>query len=66
MLSFDEIVNKLKWTGVPLGEVVVGYFDRLENKIIEMPLSEFLGSEIPRHRARLLKRGDKVIWDRWR
>jgi uncharacterized protein (UPF0248 family) len=64
MLTFDEIVNKLKWTNVPLGEVVVGYHDRVEKRIFELPLPEFLESEIPRHRARYLKRGFNTLWDR--
>jgi hypothetical protein len=52
MLTFDEFVNKLKWTGAPLEEIV------------ELPLPEFLASEIPRHRARYLKRGFSTLWDR--
>jgi hypothetical protein len=54
MLTFDEFVNKLKWTGVPIEEIVVGYFDRVEKKIVE----------IPRHRARYLKGGFSTLWDR--
>ncbi len=66
MRTFDETVNKLKWTGEALDAIVVGYFDRVEEKIFELPLNEFLVSEIPRHRARYLKRGNEIIWDRRR
>ena len=66
MLTFDEIVNKLKWTGAPLAAIAVGYHDRVEKRIFELPLPEFLASEIPRHRARYLKRGWEIVWDRRR
>ncbi len=64
MRTFDETVNKLKWTGEDLDAIVVGYFDRREEKIFEVPLREFLVSEIPRHRARYLKQKGDLIWDR--
>ena len=66
MPTFDEFVNKLKWTGEPLAAYVVGYADRFERRLVEIPLPELLSSEIPRHRARYLKRGWEIVWDRRR
>ncbi len=58
------MVNRLRFTGVPLAEVVVGYADRFAPKPLEMPLAEFLTSEVPQHRARYLRRGRDILWDR--
>lgn len=65
MKPFHEIVNKIKWSkNENIEDYVVGYFDRIENKILEMPLSQFLDSEIPQHRARYIKKNGKIIWYR--
>jgi len=64
MHTFDETVNKLRWCGVTLDDVIVGAFDRVRAAIVEIPLREFLGSEFPHHRARYLRRGDDCFWDR--
>ena len=64
MHTFDEVVNKLRWTGTPLSDVAVGTFDRVRGAIVELPLPEFLMSEIPHHRARYLRRGLEYMWDR--
>ncbi len=64
MRTFDESVNKLRWSGASLDDVVVGTFDRVRESIVEMPLPEFLVSEIPHHRARYLRRGIDYVWDR--
>jgi len=64
MKPFHSIVNKLKWTNENLGDYIVGYFDRIENKILEMPLPDFLASDIPEHRAQYIKKNNKTIWDR--
>jgi hypothetical protein len=66
MRTFDDIVNKLRWTGVSMEHLIVGTFDRVAGKIIEMPLPEFLVSKIPHHRARYLRRGLVYLWDRRR
>ena len=64
MKPFHIVVNKLKWTDENLPDYIVGYFDRIENKILEMKLDDFLASEIPEHRARYIKKDGKIIWDR--
>ena len=64
MHTFDETVNKLRWSGLSLDDVTVGAFDRVQAAVVELPLREFLGAEIPHHRARYLRRGDDRFWDR--
>jgi len=65
MKPFHEIVSKIKWDKKEkINEYAVGYHDRIENKILEMPLSDFLDSEIPEHRVRFLKKNNKIVWDR--
>jgi len=64
MRTFDETVNKLRWTGAALDDVIVGTFDRVQAAIVEVPLREFLLSDIPHHRARYLRRGADCLWNR--
>ena len=61
---FHRVVNRIRWTSEPDHEYVVGYADRFEETCAELPLDEFLESEVPRHRARYLKRREEIVWDR--
>jgi hypothetical protein len=64
MRTFDDAVNRLRWSEQSLDNVVVGTFDRVLARIVELPLREFLSSDIPHHRARYLRRGSDYLWDR--
>lgn len=66
MKTFHETVDKIRWTGGKLEDYVVGYSDRFQERPQELPLPDFLASEIPAHRARYLRRGELVVWDRRR
>ena len=66
MEPFHSVVSRIRWKPEPLQEYVVGYADRFDHPYVELPLERFLESEIPPHRARYLKRLDKVVWDRRR
>ncbi|MEM7819895.1 MAG: DUF504 domain-containing protein [Candidatus Aenigmatarchaeota archaeon] len=64
MKPIHEIINKIKWgKRENINDYIVGYFDRIENKILEIPLKE-LKCEIPLHRIRYLKKKNKIVWDR--
>lgn len=56
-------IDKLLWTR-DVENCEVGYYDRVEDKIIEIKLKAFLDSEIPYHRIRYLKRKGKIVWNR--
>ena len=58
------MVNRIRWTSQPVHEHVVGYADRFADACVELPLEEFLASEVPEHRARYLKKRKEIIWDR--
>jgi uncharacterized protein (UPF0248 family) len=65
MKPFHEVINKIKWSkDEKIDDYIIGYFDRVEDKILEMPLSPFLSSEIPEHRARYIKKHGGIVWDR--
>ncbi len=65
MKPFHEIANRIKWDPKEkIDDCIVGYFDRIRNDILEMPLKEFLESEIPEHRARYIKKRGRIVWDR--
>ena len=66
MIPFHQLVNRIRWTPEPLDDYTVGYADRFEDQPVEIPLAEFLASEIPEHRARYVKKGGEVVWDRRR
>lgn len=65
MKPIHEIISKIKWDKKEnINDYFIGYFDRIEDKIIEIPLSDFLKKEIPLHRVRILKKKNKTVWDR--
>ncbi len=67
MKPFHEIANRIKWdVREDINDYTVGYFDRVEKRVIEMPLKDFLDSDIPEHRARWLKKSGKIVWSRVR
>lgn len=63
MKPVHEIINKIKWCG-DTGEFIIGYWDRVEKRIRETSFIDFMKSEIPLHRIRVIKRGNKVVWKR--
>ena len=44
-------------------EFIVTYTDRFVG-LVDMPIEEFLETEIPYHRIKLFKRDGVIIWDR--
>ena len=64
MKPFHEVVDRIRWTPEPMESYVVGYADRFSKTFGEMPLADFLDSDIPWHRARYLRRDGELVWDR--
>jgi uncharacterized protein (UPF0248 family) len=64
MMPIHKVLDKIKWDKREhIEDYIVGYFDRVENKIIEVKLAEF-SDEIPLHRIRYLKKKGEIVWDR--
>ncbi|MCD6557742.1 MAG: DUF504 domain-containing protein [Candidatus Aenigmarchaeota archaeon] len=65
MIPVNEIINKIKWDKTEcMEDYIVGYWDRIENKIIFIKFKEFEKSDIPYHRIRVIKKNDKIVWNR--
>lgn len=68
MTPFHEVVNRIRWTpGEDPAAYVVVFVDRLEGDardLQELPLPDFLESDVPEHRVRALRRGAEVVWAR--
>ena len=58
MKPFHEALNKIKWDPKEkIEDYTIGYWDRIEGKFLEMPLKEFIESDIPENLARYIKKG---------
>ena len=79
MISIKDLLNKIKWDkSLDPDEFLIGYEDRIENTIIEIPYSAIKKVEknfiviekdleevdIPLHRIRVVKQKGKIIWKR--
>jgi len=79
MIPIQELLNKIKYSpGEKVEDYVLFYYDRVEDKLMELKLVEvdkveegFLilmkeGKEIniPLHRIKKVKKAGKIIWER--
>lgn len=79
MKPIKDVLNKIIWDAREHPEeYVIGYLDRVENKIIELKFIDITRIEegflilerggeetmIPLHRIRMVKRKDDIVWQR--
>lgn len=65
MKPIKELIDKIKWDKRENAkDYVIGYWDRIEQRIIKVPLNEFLQKVIPFHRIRIVEKRGISIWTR--
>ncbi len=80
MIPIIELLNKIKWDPREVqDEYKVGYLDRVQNKLIQIPVSEIEMSDkfsfvkldnegnehnIPFHRIKVVWKNEVLIWER--
>ncbi|HYG36740.1 MAG TPA: DUF504 domain-containing protein [Clostridia bacterium] len=55
MIPIHELLNRIRWDAeFAKGKFELGYFDRVENRVILLPFKEVLFLEADRHAFRIL------------
>ena len=63
--TIKELIDKIKWDKRENPEdYEIGYWDRIEQRIIKIPLNKFLQKDIPFHRVRVVEKRGKKVWMR--
>jgi hypothetical protein len=63
MRMAEDIVKLVVNGFLPLEQYEVGYLDRFLG-MLEIGLSEFCRTDVPKHRIQYFKRNGKIVWDR--
>ena len=77
MKPIQDLLNKIKWTGEDITQYTLGVYDRVQDKIIEIPLKDITVEhnilivmqngrhvDIPFHRIRKVWKNKELLWAR--
>jgi uncharacterized protein (UPF0248 family) len=79
MKPIHEVLNRILWDALEKpDEYVIGYYDRVQDKVIEIAFTDIARIEegfiiierggeetmIPLHRVRIVKKKGEVVWQR--